>query len=88
MAKLARRRRKGGRLNFRRDRQMLKNLYNFAVLEWGSIALVFVSGATVGEQARYGLNQIQIMGAAAAVLGSIAVAVMVRVKPKKVPAKR
>jgi hypothetical protein len=67
---------------------MLKNLYNFAVLEWGSIALVFVSGATVGEQARHGLNQMQMMGAAAAILGSIAVAVMVRMKPKKLAARR
>lgn len=65
---------------------MLKSLYNFAVLEWGSVALVFVSGATVGEQARNGLNEIQMMGAAAAILGSIAVAVMVRVKPKAKPA--
>jgi hypothetical protein len=67
---------------------MFKDLYNFAVLEWGSIALVFVSGATVGEQARFGLNEIQIAGAVAAILGSVALAVLVRVKPKKVPARR
>ena len=67
---------------------MFKDLYNFAILEWGSVALVFVSGATVGEQARYGLNEIQIAGAAAAILGSVALAVLVRIKPKKVAVRR
>jgi hypothetical protein len=67
---------------------MFKDLYNFAVLEWGSVALVFVSGATVGEQARYGLNQVQIAGAAAAILGSVALAVLVRIKPRKATARR
>lgn len=67
---------------------MFKDLYNFAILEWGSIALVFVSGATVGEQARNGLNEIQIAGAVAAILGSVVLAVLVRIKPTKAPARR
>ncbi|WP_293676784.1 hypothetical protein [uncultured Phenylobacterium sp.] len=51
--------------------------------EWGSALLVFVSGATTGHYAATGMNAIQWMGAAAAVLGSVAVAVAVRVWPAK-----
>jgi hypothetical protein len=51
--------------------------------EWGSAVLVFVSGAMTGHYAAAGMNAVQWMGAAAAVLGSVAVAVAVRVWPPK-----
>ncbi len=53
------------------------------LIEWGSAMLVFVSGATTGHFAATGMNTIQWMGAAVAVLGSVAVAVAVRVWPPK-----
>lgn len=51
-------------------------------VDWGSALLVFVSGATTGHYAAIGMNAIQWTGAAAAVLGSVAVAVAVRVWPE------
>jgi hypothetical protein len=53
------------------------------LIEWGSALLVFVAGATTGHHAALGMNPIQWTGAAAAVLGSVAVAVAVRVWPPK-----
>ena len=50
-------------------------------VEWGSALLVFLSGATTGHYAALGMNSVQWMGAAAAILGSVAVAVAVRVWP-------
>ena len=50
-------------------------------IDWGSALLVFVSGAMTGHYAASGMNAIQWMGAAAAILGSVAVAVAVRVWP-------
>lgn len=47
--------------------------------EWGSAALVFVCGALVGRHAAEGMNTVQWAGAIVAVLGSITVAVAVRV---------
>ena len=44
---------------------------------------MFVSGAMTGHYAAAGMNAVQWMGAAAAVLGSVAVAVAVRVWPPK-----
>lgn len=49
--------------------------------EWGSAMLVFVSGALAGHHASAGMTPLQWTGAAAAVLGSVAVAVAVRVWP-------
>lgn len=49
--------------------------------EGGSAALVFLSGAMTGHYAAIGMTPIQWMGAAAAVLGSITVAVAVRLWP-------
>ncbi len=51
------------------------------LIDWGSALLVFVSGAMTGHYAAGGMNAVQWMGAAAAVLGSVAVAVAVRVWP-------
>ena len=57
--------------------------------EWTSAGLVLLSGASAGHFAAMGMNLVQWAGAAAAVLGSITVAVAVRVWPstQKAPAK-
>lgn len=51
------------------------------LIEWGSAGLVFLSGAMTGHYAAIGMNPVQWAGAAAAVLGSVTVAVAVRVWP-------
>jgi hypothetical protein len=51
--------------------------------EWGSAILVFASGAMAGHYASLGMTPIQWAGAVAAVLGSVTVAVVVRVWPAK-----
>ena len=53
------------------------------LIEWGSACLVFLSGAMTGHYAAIGMNAVQWAGAAAAVLGSVTVAVAVRVWPPK-----
>jgi hypothetical protein len=53
------------------------------LIEWGSACLVFLSGAMTGHYAAIGMNPVQWAGAAAAVLGSVTVAVAVRVWPPK-----
>lgn len=53
-----------------------------AVSEWGSACLVFICGAIAGRHAAEGMNMIQWAGAVAAVLGSVTVAVAVRVWPE------
>jgi hypothetical protein len=62
---------------------MFKWVQHAGFAEYGSAALVFVSAAIVGHEAAVGMNQTQWLGAAAAVLGSIGVAVMVHVWPTK-----
>ncbi len=57
------------------------------VVEWSSACLVFVSGAMTGHYAAAGMNAVQWAGAAAAVLGSVAVAVAVRVWPPRTAVK-
>lgn len=49
----------------------------------GSAALVFISGALTGHYAAIGMTPVQWAGGAAAVLGSVTVAVAVRVWPPK-----
>jgi hypothetical protein len=56
------------------------------VAEWGSAILVFASGAMAGHYASLGMTPVQWAGAAAAVLGSVTVAVVVRVWPAKAKA--
>jgi hypothetical protein len=51
------------------------------LIDWGSAALVFLSGAMTGHYAAIGMNAVQWAGAIAAVLGSVTVAVAVRVWP-------
>jgi len=51
--------------------------------EWGSAIMVFASGAMAGHYASLGMTPVQWAGAAAAVLGSVTVAVVVRVWPAK-----
>ena len=53
------------------------------LIDWGSASLVFLSGAMTGHYAAIGMNAVQWAGAAAAVLGSVTVAVAVRVWPPK-----
>jgi len=52
------------------------------IAEWGSAAMVFISGGLAGHYAAAGMSPIQWAGAATAVLGSVTVAVAVRVWPK------
>jgi len=56
------------------------------LIDWGSAALVFLSGAMTGHYAASGMNLVQWAGAASAVLGSVTVAVAVRVWPSPVKA--
>lgn len=49
--------------------------------EWGSALLVFACGGAAGHYAALGMTPFQWLGAAAAVLGSVTVAVCVRVWP-------
>jgi len=56
------------------------------LIEWGSACLVFLSGAMTGHYAAIGMNAVQWSGALAAVLGSVTVAVAVRVWPPKTAA--
>jgi hypothetical protein len=60
---------------------MLKTVLSPMAAEWASAALVFFSGAVVGHQAQFGLSPAQWTGGVAAVLGSVALAVMVRAWP-------
>jgi len=53
------------------------------LIDWSSASLVFLSGAMTGHYAAIGMNAIQWTGALAAVLGSVTVAVAVRVWPSK-----
>jgi len=58
---------------------MFKLPVSFA--EWGSAAMVFVVSMLAGRFASEGMNLLQWAGAAAAVLGSVTLAVGVRVWP-------
>ena len=53
------------------------------LIEWGSASLVFLSGAMTGHFAAIGMNAVQWAGAAVAVLGSVTIAVAVRVWPQE-----
>lgn len=53
------------------------------LVEYGTAGLVLVSGALAGHYAAVGMNLIQFAGAVTAVLGSVTVAVAVRVWPSK-----
>ena len=49
--------------------------------EWGTALMVFASGGMAGHYAAQGMSSAQWLGAFAAVLGSIALAVVIRVWP-------
>ena len=51
------------------------------LIDWGSACLVFLSGAMTGHYAAIGMNSVQWAGSITAVLGSVTVAVAVRVWP-------
>ena len=51
------------------------------LIDWGSAGLVFLAGAMTGHYAAVGMNAIQWAGSAVAILGSVTVAVAVRVWP-------
>jgi hypothetical protein len=57
------------------------------LVEWSTAGLVLLSGAVAGHFAAMGMNPVQWAGAAMAVLGSVTVAVAVRVWPAPQKAK-
>lgn len=59
----------------------MQKLFSQEGAEWATVLLVIVSGASAGHYAAGGMNPVQLMGAATAVLGSITAAVAVRVWP-------
>lgn len=62
---------------------MFKLLSSKEFAEWGSACLVFVCGAMAGHHAQLGMTLLQWAGAVVAVLGSVTVAVAVRVWPEQ-----
>ena len=60
---------------------MLSLLRSPLVAEWGSAALVIVSALIVGRYAALGMTSAQWACGAFAILGSVSVAVMVRIWP-------
>lgn len=56
--------------------------------QMASSILVIVVSALAGQFAAHGMNTVQWLGAALAVLGSITLAVLLRVWPEEAPAKR
>ena len=56
--------------------------------EWASVSLVIMSGAMAGHYASMGMSLVQWAGAATAVLGSVTVAVAVRVWPAPAKARQ
>jgi hypothetical protein len=56
------------------------------VVDWASVALVVMCGALAGHYASIGMTPLQWAGAVTAVLGSITVAVAVRVWPAQAKA--
>ena len=60
---------------------MLNTLFSRSGAEWASAALVFVVSLMAGRYAAQGMDAVQWAGAATAVLGSVTVAVWVRIAP-------
>jgi hypothetical protein len=60
---------------------MFKRLSTEEAARWGTAILVVVISGLAGQFAAQGMNAIQWLGAALAILGSITLAVMVRVWP-------
>ncbi|MDP3174308.1 MAG: hypothetical protein Q8M88_07730 [Phenylobacterium sp.] len=66
---------------------MLNLLFSRLGAQWTSAALVFIASALAGRYAAEGMNAVQWAGAVAAVLGSVTVAVAVRIWPVQEPVK-
>ena len=60
---------------------MFKNLDFNQITRWASAILVVIISGLAGQLAAHGMNTVQWLGAALAVLGSITLAVLVRVWP-------
>jgi hypothetical protein len=60
---------------------MFKGMRRGEFAEWGTGILVVLIAGAVGQFAAQGMNAVQWMGAMVAVIGSIALAVLVRVWP-------
>lgn len=58
------------------------------LVDWATASLVVISGGLAGHYAAVGMTPIQWAGAATAVLGSVTVAVAVRVWPVEAKAQR
>jgi len=56
------------------------------LVDWATASLVVISGGLAGHYAAEGMNAVQWAGAATAVLGSITVAVAVRIWPAQAKA--
>jgi hypothetical protein len=65
---------------------MFKRLRTQEAAQWASTILVVLISGLAGQFAAHGMNKVQWLGAALAVLGSITLAVMVRVWPAQAPA--
>jgi hypothetical protein len=60
---------------------MFKNLDVNQITRWASAILVVLISGLAGQLAAHGMNTVQWLGAALAVLGSVTLAVLVRVWP-------
>ena len=60
---------------------MLNTLFSRTGAEWGSAVLVFLVSLMAGRYAAQGMDLVQWAGAVTAVLGSVTVAVWVRIAP-------
>lgn len=58
------------------------------IIDLGSGALVAISGGLAGHYAALGMTPVQWAGAACAVLGSVTLAVAVRIWPQRAKARR
>lgn len=62
---------------------MFKRLRSEEAAHWATAILVVIVSGLAGQFAAQGMNTIQWLGAALAVLGSVSLAVMVRVWPAR-----
>lgn len=65
---------------------MIDRLFTSTTARWASTSLVFTVSCLAGHYISLGMTPTQWLGAAVAVLGSITVAVAVRLQPEQVEA--
>lgn len=65
---------------------MLDRLFSPTAARWASTSLVFTASCLAGHYISLGMTPTQWLGAAVAVLGSITVAVAVRLQPEQAQA--